>query len=252
MTAEILLDTISDLGRTQLVYVKKPIDSEKLSKSQAEKCKLYSFYVDFLSWIYASYDDILTSLKIDFEIFLTERSATKMLYMRSFEHSYIAKTTAKYIFTYAREKNLISDNKFKFIQKNMDQIIDNNYQVQLDTLDSIAKSSGETKLNPSKALFCCLKYKILDLTNDPECFLKGEKLLYIRTEKLQFVLNKKFNFQNSVKYYTDYFRKRNILVQERNGAKSTKRINNIRYLVIRLDLLLLDVDSTESMIDLFK
>ena len=175
-----------------------------------------------------------------------------MLYMRSFEHSYIAKTTAKYIFTYAREKNLISDNKFKFIQKNMDQIIDDNYQVQLDTLDSIAKSSGETKLNPSKALFCCLKRKILDPTDDPDCFLKGDKLLYIRTEKLQFVLNKNFNFQNSVKYYTNYFKKRNILVQEQSGAKSTKRINNIRYLVIRLDLLLLDVDSTESIIDSFK
>ena len=134
----------------------------------------------------------------------------------------------------------------------MDQIIDDNYQVQLDTLDSIAKSSGETKLNPSKALFCCLKHKILDPTNDPECFLKGDKLLYIRTEKLQFVLNKNFNFQNSVKYYTNYFKKRNILVQEQSGAKSTKRINNIRYLVIRLDLLLLDVDSTESIIDSFK
>lgn len=252
ITAELLLDTVSDLGRTQLIYVKKPINSEKLSKSQAEKCKLYSFYVDFLSWIYESYDDILTSLKIDFEIFLTERSATKMLYMRSFEHAYIAKTTAKYVFKYALEKNLISDNKFKFIQKNMDQIIDDNYQVQLDTLDSIAKSSGETKLNPSKALFCCLKRKILDPTDDPDCFLKGDKLLYIRTEKLQFVLNKNFNFQNSVKYYTNYFKKRNILVQEQSGAKSTKRINNIRYLVIRLDLLLLDVDSTESIIDSFK
>jgi len=70
--------------------------------------------------------------------------------------------------------------------------------------------------------------------------------------QLQFVLNKNFNFQNSVKYYTNYFKKRNILVQEQSGAKSTKRINNIRYLVIRLDLLLLDVDSTESIIDSFK
>ena len=30
ITAELLLDTVSDLGRTQLIYVKKPINSEKI------------------------------------------------------------------------------------------------------------------------------------------------------------------------------------------------------------------------------
>lgn len=253
MTAELLLDTVSDLGRTQLVYVKEPIDSKKLAKSQAENHKLYGFYVDFLNWVYGNYNNILTSLKIDFEVFSNERSETKISYMRSFEHAYIAKTTAKYVFTYANENNLITSDDFEKILPKINKIIDENYRVQLDTLDYIAKTSGETKLNPSKALYSCIKHKIIDPTNDPDCFFKNNGLLLcIRTEKLQFVLNQNFEFQNSVKYYTNYFNKRNILVREQNSSKNTKRLGKKRYLVLRMDLLLQDMDSTESMIESFK
>lgn len=173
--------------------------------------------------------------------------------MRSFEHAYISKTTAKYVFTYAKENNLITTDDFEKILPKINKIIDKNYQVQLDTLDYIAKTSGETKLNPSKALYCCIKQKIIDPTNDPDCFFKKDGLLLcIRTEKLQFMLNRNFEFQHSVKYYTNYFNKRNILVREQNSSKNTKRLGKKRYLVLRMDLLLQDMDSTESMIDSFK
>lgn len=255
LTSEILFDNISDLGRVVLVLIKKPINSEKLGKCVENRSKLLAFYIHYISWIYSNFDTLTQSLNEDLAKLEYLRLQESVPYERLREHCFMLYTTLKYILRYATETRCINDEYAEDLKSRIVQNIRNCYDTQLKIMQYISKKSDEDILMPSKALLACLKAgKIIPADENSDCFIRycnGVEFLWIRSDMLSFELNKLFGHENSIKYYSNYFARRGILVREANGERNTKRHNGKRYMVIRLDLLAADVDSIESVVDTF-
>lgn len=255
MTSEILPDNISDLGRTILVILQHRVNSEKLDYCLQRQDKLAAFYVQFIDWLYKNFERLRQSLLEDKAHFNYERTQTSVPYERLREHSFILKLALKYVLLYGTENNLISNNESDSIYKTIEDNIKKAEEIQIETMRYIAKKSGENALHPAKALYNCLKAKaICPGDKNSDCFIdtvNDVPFLWIRTEKLTYELNRIFSYHYSDKYYTKYFSEKGILAQEASGKGNTKRRNGRRYMVIRLDILELEVNSLESVIDSF-
>ena len=255
VTSEILLNNVSDLGRTVLILLKKPINSERLCECQHKQDELVAFYVHFIDWMYSNFDRLVQLLKEELALFEYDRNKNAIRYERINEHNFILFTAAKFVLLYAIEYEIINEYHKNIIYETLENNILSCSKTQTAIMEYVARKSGEEELNPAKALVSCLNAgAIRPGTSDDDCFIRqknGVTFLWIKTAMLTFTLNRIFRYEYTDRYYTKYFARKNILVREASSKSNTKRYNNTRYLVIRLDLLEEEACSIEGFADSF-
>lgn len=255
MTAEILPDSISDLGRTQLVMLSKAIDSVKLTKCQQNQNKLIAFYIHLITWAYDNFDRIIGVIKRSVAAFLYGRTQTPTRFERLLEHSFVSELSLKLVLLYTKERNLLDDEEIAVVEESVSHSIELCTALQEKAMEEVAKNSGEKKFDPSKALCIALDSGAIQPGFEgDDCFYRqkdGVTFLFIRKEKIVYELNHMFKFHCGQKEIIDYFDERGILVKEAKGKARTKRTEGKRYLVLRMDILINDVDSFESFISQF-
>lgn len=241
ITSESLLDNISDLGRMQVLMLSDSINSMLLTPVQKNQDKLIAFYVHFIDWAYRNYDSLLAFSKIEFAKFQMERQSNSCRWSRLHEHTFTTKLTLKIMLKYADDMNIVSKEEINNIEAKFEKIIDKQQERQTAIMEQIAKRSGEEVLDIPRAIWYLIKNEIFeDWGYQSKCFfsyVEDVQCLWITTDFLLYELNNVFDFRLTVKKVLKCLQEINALITDERGNKNTKRHNNRRYAVIRLDAL---------------
>ncbi len=121
-------------------------------------------------------------------------------------------------------------------------------------MERLEKEEALNNISYAKAFVDCIDNNIIkfddNISSDKQCFVhtvKNIKCIYIRSECLTDVLNYQYDQKNTVKFYTNYFAKKNLLY--RNKDSNVVKYEGKCYMAIRIDRLKIEVYSDDYKID---
>ena len=244
ITAEYLLKSLTDLGRTVIVHVSKPINSERLSYCQKQPLGLSTFYYYFIKWLSVNYSKIVERLRSEYITFREQAKDHKSNYERLYESWFLLKIVFEIYLDYAIEvgaevnKKSLTDGFYRYVQKT--------FAFESKILKRVKASEAE-KLNFSRELISMINSGIIKVTKKGDnCFGKG-RYLYITNNYFARKLYDKYGKVFSAKSITAYFRDRSI--SEAYDDNTNKKYRGKRYLVLNKDFLNEDANDINDKID---
>ncbi len=237
ITAEYLLNSLTDIGRIFLVKIDEPIDANRLTECQKEPLALSTFYMYFIKWICEQYDEIVVDMRVAFEEFRKNANYHISKYERLNEQ----------IFTYTFAFDCFekfASKCFDFDPTTRDCFIGYIVDCVKDQSDIMERIAAKEKSldNLSLEIVDLMDYnKELIGEKGSDCFCKG-KYLYITNQFFAQYLYKKYYQIISAKHITAYFRERGI--SEHYADHRIKKYNNRCYLILNIKTLRQDAKLT--------
>ncbi len=246
ITAEYLIESVTDVGRMFVIEIDHPIDSERLKKVQQHPQALSTFYYYFIKWISKHYDNIVFELKRKFADFRENVCEHTSSYERLYEQAFLLRF-AFGVF-------------LKYVNEVLDSIDVNTYNYEFANFVSKYVKRQEEILNylsVKEVHITNYAYELLELIKEgkievksksektPDCYKKGKRL-YVRSIALSEALYRKYGKRITknaiVKYFRDEF-----ISNEYSDNTAKKRKNGLRYMELDLDKLKENANSNTNL-----
>ena len=247
VTAEYLLKSKTDIGRTMLIHVPEKINSEKLAKCQSQPLALSTFYYYFIKWLSVNYDNIVERLKKEYSLFRASSFTHKGNFERLYEQFFLMN------FVFCIYLDYLEESGIKLARNLIIEQFNNYIKSALGKQSEILKT-----IEASEVEYINLSAELLSMINDntivvsekgEECFQKGN-LIYIRNEYFGRKLREKYKKSFSAKSITAYFRER--FISKVYSDNRTKKYNNKCYLILDFEELCHDAQNNiDSINNLF-
>lgn len=236
ITAEYIIDNITDIGRCFMVHIKDVIASERLTKAQSEPLMLSTFYYYFIKHCCMHYDKIIDFISNEYELFKKERVSHKGHYERIYETGFLLMCMCKIVCNYALEKGVISAEVGKGVLNKTESSINKMIEFHSEVISR--KKVNSEEFNLAQELILLLDDKIPVGKCGSVCFIK-KGYLYIRTKAIINALYDVYGVEYSSKKVSGYFSSKGIS-ESYNSSKNmrnVKKYNNKSYLVLNWDAL---------------
>lgn len=240
ITAEYIIDNISDIGRCFMIPVDEAVSSVNLTLEQKKPLALSTFYYFFIKYLCAHYDEIVEFIKQEFISFRNDSTTHKGQYERIYETGFLMMCVFKIICKYAIGVDVITVDTSDKILSELKQIISKAIAFHSHIIS--IKKANSNEFNLSRALFYLLSNKILKIGDrGSECFKKGG-YLYIRTQILMRKIEDEYKLKISSKRISSYFSSNGISTGYNSfgNCRNVKKYNNKSYLVLNWDSLVDD------------
>lgn len=237
MTAEYIPDlSISDLARTLIIKVNKPMANAQLTECQMHPLSLSTFYKYFIEWVSARYEDLVGDIKIHYEEHRKTSYRSSNKYKRLEDQAFLLEYIFGLFLRYAKEHIDIDDQGDK---KQFKEILNNVIENQIYEIRKLELREQYRKNLSLAVLDMWNNQHIKDCGKNSSCFKKSN-CLFITAEHLAETLLSTTGISLSAKSIVGYFRRRNFSGFYADGT--TKKVNNTRYLTLNFAELHRDAD----------
>lgn len=236
ITAEYIIDNISDIGRCFLVHVENPISTGRLTEAQQKPLALSTFYYFFIKYICTHYDETVDFIKTEFVKFRNESHAHQYHFERVYEMAFLLECMFRIVCRYAIEKEALSEEVYREMLEKFQEILDDAIKFHSEIVE--IKKADSSEFNLSRALIYLIKNKKITMgSKGDDCFMKKGDL-YIRSHTIIQALKDEYFLTMSAKKIAAYFSDLGISkgYSSTKNSKNVKKYNNISYLVLRYDL----------------
>lgn len=245
VTAEYLMESLTDVGRMFLIKVEKPLDSEKISVCQMNPLGISTFYYYFITWLAENYDSTVDQLKHDYAEFRRNSANQKRCFERLYEQGFLL-TFAFNIFLQYLEVN--SEEAGRSLEDKFADFIIQTIKEQCKIMRGIEMRAKKDINFSAEILTLLQKGEIQKGKKGENCYIKDNDL-YIVPGELVRLLSKKYGRSFSVKEINKYFRDK--FMAEVYSDNRLKKHNNKRYLVLNLKDLQSDARECEGYVERF-
>lgn len=249
VTAEYLIDGLTNVGRLIFIDVKRPINSDKLLGVQRQNLSIPTFVRFFIKWVCDNYGDIVDYVKDN--IFSETVNILKTDFSRLNESCRILLITLSIIIEYGKEKGIVGKDEARKVaidvRKNLKKAFD--YQENIASYLKLSEENNK-KHNLSRCLLRLINSGVIKPKKGTKFFVK-KGYYYITCSYLGEVLNDEFKINYSSKMMSKYFSDRRISKSEGDKKVVQYKINkhNIRFLKLNISALKEDALSMETDIE---
>ena len=254
ITGEYCINNLSDLGRVWMIHFNKSLNEKRLQECQDRPLDIPTFMRDFISWIYRNFNKVTQSINDDRQIFMKKIVNNKGRYRRLNIAEFIFQVVFNKVLEYGIEIKAVSNKECCELMKGFAKRLCECKERQQMVMERLEKEEALNNISYAKAFVDCIDNNIIkfddNISSDKQCFVhtvKNIKCIYIRSEYLADVLNYQYDQKNTVKFYTNYFAKKNLLY--RNKDSNVVKYEGKCYMAIRIDRLKIEVYSDDYKID---
>ena len=245
VTAEYLMESLTDVGRMFLIEVEKPLDSASLSRCQENPMGISTFYYHFIIWLAENYDSTVEQLKRSYAEFRRDSANQNRYFERLYEQGFLL-TFAFNIFLQYLDVN--SEESGRRLENEFADFIIQTIKEQCKIMREV-EMRAKKDINFSAELLTLLYEKELQLTKKGENCYKKKDCIYILPCELAKPLSKKYGRTISVKEINKYFRDR--FIGKFYADNRLAKVDNKRYLVLNLKDLQSDARECEGYVERF-
>ncbi len=235
ITAEYVPDfSISDIGRTIILNVDRPMANDLLTKCQRHPLALSTFYKYFIEWISSKYDEIVYDIKCRYEKHRQTSCNSSNRYKRLDDQKFLLEYVFDLFLSYAKK---LIDFDYEGFTQLFKEYLNNTIESQLALIDKM-QLRDRSRNNLSSAVLAMWKCGYLtDLGKNSKCFKKSN-CLYITALHLSERLHSFIGVKLSTKNIVSYFRSHDFSGFYDDGT--SKKIGNLRYLTLNFAELNMD------------
>lgn len=230
----------STLSRMLIVELENPCDSEWLSKLEGEPLLLSTVAYSFIAWIQENYDNVIKDIQNNFRGYRESRVDCEDGQERLYEHGFVMQYTFYLLnrFLEEKEKMDMDLNRFFYL---MSERINSVLEEQTRIMKKYRVDTGERDY--CKVFVLLYSNDELSIAKnkshydkDDDGFLGGKNCICISTTKLCAIMrlfygDNMITISSVIKQF-----KSNRFLDVDKSEKSTKKVNNKRYLHIRRDM----------------
>ena len=168
ITAEYIPDfSISDIGRTIILNVEKPMANDLLTKCQSHPLALSTFYKYFIEWISSKYDEIVYDIKCRYERHRQISCNSSNRYKRLDDQKFLLEYVFDLFLSYAKK---LIDFDYEGFTQLFKEYLNNTIESQLALIDKM-QLRDRSRNNLSLAVLAMWKCGYLtDLGKNSRCF----------------------------------------------------------------------------------
>lgn len=232
ITAEGLLDDVSDLGRCLILHFDKKPDKDKLTKAQSSPLALSTFYRNFIQYVCDNYYDIVSKIASDFEKGRKKIRKKDPRYSRLYDMGLLLKIVFDIFCDYAISIGALDEDGKQSLKKILKKCVKRQIKHQEKALKLLQMK--DTQPNFARAVYIILENRDKYDIDKEDCFEEGG-LIYIRSKVIVKYIYKVTKRTYSDKAICKYFRERGLSQVYGNSSKKTsyqKKHKNKRYLII--------------------
>lgn len=245
VTAEYLIDGLTNVGRLIFVNVKEPINSDNLYGVQQQNLSIPTFVRFFIEWVCDNYNDIVDFVKD--KIFDKSTNILNSDFPRFNESCRILLITFSIIIEYGRVKNIISEDVARKLAVSVCANLKKTFCYQEKIASHLRMSEMKNKKhNLSRCLLQVINSGVIKPKKDTEFFAK-KGYYYITCSYFGKVLNDEFKIKYSSKEISKYFSDRRISKSagDKNVVQYQVDNHNKRFLKLNINALHKDALSME-------
>ena len=238
VTAEYLLDNLTDIGRCFIIHVDSPVDSERLHNASKHPLVLSTFYHYFIKYISSNYGDIVEQIRMSMDLCRANSYAHSGRFERIYEMQSLLECLFDILCEYAVEKNIMTTEQKAESCNMFHKTMEHHLEFHKKYVERLLHN--DTTFNLSVA--------VLQLAKDRQIVLEknysDNNLVYIKPSVLAEAIQNNYPSQRgiTVNKITKYFAERGIS-KIYSGCKNSKNVvkhNGEWYLALRQDRVLDD------------